>query len=253
MIRRTFSIAPSIGKKKEMRIWESGIRTWEDFLNAEDVCTVSDSRKGDCDSVISEAVDLLDSRDAVGLRGMLPRSEEWRLFGEFGDSAAFLDIETDGLSRESLVTAVTVHRKDRTVTLTHGRGLNTQSLSDALKDSSMLVTYNGSCFDIPILKYRYPLLSFDLPHLDLRFAAQKVGYRGGLSKLESDLGIERDSEICNVDGFEAVRLWRRWENNNDLDALEKLIEYNRADTVNLEPITEIVYPKLVRDYAGYIW
>ncbi len=253
MIKRTFSIAPSIGKKKEMRIWESGVRNWEEFLDAEEVCAVPLYRKGDCDNAISEAADLLKNGDSVGLSRMLPKSEEWRLFGEFGNGASYLDIETDGLSRDSLVTAVTVHRKNGTVTLTHGRDLNARNLSDALNGSSMLVTYNGSCFDIPVLKHSFPLLDFDLPHLDLRFAARRVGYSGGLKRLEIEMGIKRADEIDGVDGFEAVRLWKRWEKHNDSEALEKLIEYNRADTINLEPITKMVYPKLVKDYAGFIW
>ncbi|MGI6472209.1 MAG: ribonuclease H-like domain-containing protein [Candidatus Methanomethylophilaceae archaeon] len=253
MIKRTFCIAPSIGKKKEMCIWESGIRNWEEFLDAEEVCTVPVYRKGDCDRAISKAADLLKNRDSVGLGKITPKSEKWRMFGEFGDEAAYLDIETDGLSRDSLVTAVTVHRKNRTVTLVHGRELNSRNLSDALNGSTMLVTFNGSCFDIPILKNSFPSLDFEMPHLDLRFAARRVGFSGGLGRLETELGIERAEEIEGVDGFEAVRLWKRWEMYNDADALDKLVEYNRADTVNLERIAEIVYPKLVRDYAGFIW
>ena len=253
MIKRTFSIAPSIGKKKEMRIWESGIRDWNDFLDAEEVCTVSNVRKWDCDRVISEAAEMLNDRDSSGLGKLLPKSEEWRLFGEFGDGAAYLDIETDGLSHDSLVTAVTVHRKDRTVTMTHGRELNTRNLSDALEGSSMLVTFNGSCFDVPVLRRSFPLLNFDLPHLDLRFAARRVGHRGGLKQLEVDLGITRPDEIDDIGGIEAVRLWKRWERYNDQDALDRLVEYNRADTINLELITELIYPKLVKDYAGFVW
>ena len=71
--------------------------------------------------------------------------------------------------------------------------------------------------------------------------------------MEIEMGIKRADEIDGVDGFEAVRLWKRWEKHNDSEALEKLIEYNRADTINLEPITKMVYPKLVKDYAGFIW
>lgn len=253
MIRRTFSIAPTIGKKKEMRIWEFGIRNWEDFLEAEEVCSVPEYRRGDCNKAISDAIELLDERDSIGLNKMLPKSEEWRLFGEFGDSAAYLDIETDGLYRDSLVTAVTVHTKNDTVTLVHGRGLTSDRLTDVLKDASMLVTFNGSCFDIPVLKNSFPDLDFNLPHLDLRFASRKVGFRGGLKQLETDLKIRRTDNIEGVDGFEAVRLWKRWDRYGDQDALEKLVEYNRADTINLEEITQIIYPKLVKEYAGFIW
>lgn len=253
MIRHTFSIVPSVGKKKEMRIWESGVRDWDEFLAADTVCVVSDNKKDDFNRTISEACELLDNKDAMGLNSMLPKSEQWRLFGEFGGSAAYLDIETTGLERDSLVTVVTVHKKHDTVTLTHGRDLNSDTMSDALEGASMLVTFNGSCFDIPVLKNSFPRIDFGMPHMDLRFNSRKVGYRGGLKNLEAELGISRDDDIQNIDGFEAVRLWRRWDRNGDLDALEKLIEYNRADTINLEQIANVIYPRLVKEYAGYIW
>lgn len=253
MIRHTFSLAPSVGKKRERDLWNSGIRDWEDFLEADSVCSISDARKVDCDLAIEQAMDFLEERDINGLNSMLPKSDQWRIFGGFRDSAAYLDIETDGLDRDSLVTVVTVHKKNETVTLTHGRGLDSGSLSDALEGTSMLVTFNGSCFDIPVLKNSFPRLDFDMPHLDLRFASRKVGYRGGLKALEVELGISRGDDIVDVDGFEAVRLWKRWERNGDPDALERLVEYNKADTINLEYITEIIYPRLVREHAGYIW
>ncbi|HKM09145.1 MAG TPA: ribonuclease H-like domain-containing protein [Candidatus Methanomethylophilaceae archaeon] len=253
MIRHTFSLAPSVGKKREMDLWESGVRDWEDFLGADRVCAISDARKARCDLAIEHAMDLLKERDADGLNNILPRHDQWRIFGEFRDSAAYLDIETDGLDRDSLVTVVTVHKKNETVTLTHGRGLNSRSLSDALEGASMLVTFNGSCFDVPVLKNSFPGLNLNMPHLDLRFASLKVGLRGGLKNLEASLGITRGDNVIDVDGFEAVRLWRRWDRDGNLDALEKLIEYNKADTVNLEYITEIIYPKLVREHAGFIW
>ncbi len=253
MIRHTFSIAPSIGAKKEKRIWESGIRDWEDFLSADSVSHVSAGYKKKCDLVIGEAEELLDSGDALGLDGMFPQSEKWRLFGEFGKDAAYLDIETDGLDRTSLVTVVTVHTEKDTVTLTHGRDLDAGTLSDALDGAAMLVTFNGSCFDLPVLKESFPTLDLDYPHFDLRFGARKVGYRGGLKVIETQMGISRDEDIKEVDGFEAVRLWKRWERDGDADALNTLTEYNRADTVNLATVANNVYEKLVREYAGFVW
>ncbi len=253
MIRHTFRIAPSVGTKKERYIWESGVRDWDDFLASRSVCAVPDYRKKECDLAISKASELLDDGDAAGLNGLLPKSEQWRLFGEFGDRAAYLDIETDGLERDSLVTVVTVHTVKDTVTLVHGRGLDDGAISDALDGASMLVTFNGSCFDLPVLRESFPALDLTLPHLDLRFASRKVGYRGGLKNLEAEIGISRDEGIQGVDGFEAVRLWKRWCGRGDADSLERLTEYNRADTVNLKRVADAVYPRLVREYAGYIW
>ena len=43
----------------------------------------------------------------------------------------------------------------------------------------------------------------------------------------------RDEQVKNVDGFEAVRLWRRYQ-RGDEKALETLLIYNKEDIVNLK-------------------
>ena len=147
-----------------------------------------------------------------------------------------------------------ITRRDTlTTTLTEGIDLDAGTLAEALEGAKILVTFNGSCFDVPVLRNSFPEVDFDLPHYDLRFASKKVGYRGGLKPLEIEMGITREDEIEGVDGAMAVRLWHQWERHQDKDALDILTEYNRADTVNLETIAERIYKRLVTDYAGYRW
>ena len=253
MIDHTFQMLPSVGKKKERSIWESGVRTWDEFLSSPDVPGIKSGSKEKDDIIVMQALDLLDAGDSALLGDLIPKAEHWRMYDRFRDGAAYLDIETDGLSRDSLVTVVTVHRKSGTTTLTEGIDLDAESLSDALDGAKMLVTFNGSCFDVPVLRNSFPNVDFDLPHYDLRFASRKVGYRGGLKPLEIEMGISRSDDIEDVDGAMAVRLWHQWERHRDEDALEILREYNRADTVNLEEIAGRIYRRLVTDYAGYIW
>lgn len=253
MIEHTFQILPSVGAKKEMGIWEAGIRSWDDFLSAERIDCVKPALKERGDAVLTQASELLDDGESRLLGDMVPRGEHWRMFGHFRDDAAYLDIETDGLSRDALVTVVTVHRKRRTCTLTEGIDLSAETLSDALDGSKILVSFNGSCFDVPVLRNSFPGIDLDLPHFDLRFASRKVGYRGGLKPLEIDLGITRSDDIEGVDGAMAVRLWKQWQRNGDRDALDILTEYNRADTMNLERIADIIYGRLVTEHACYRW
>lgn len=253
MIRNTFVLLPSVGPKKEKAIWESGVRTWDDFVSSEMVSTMKPVAKENADVVLTQAMELMDEGECGALADMTPKGEHWRLFGDFKGNAKYLDIETDRLSRDSLVTVVTVHSKKETVTLTHGIDLDPETLSDALDGTDLLVTFNGSCFDVPVLRNSFPTVDLDMPQFDLRFASRKVGYRGGLKPLEIDLGIHRADEIDGMDGADAVRLWKMWERHDDRDALDMLTEYNRADTVNLEAIADVIYDRLVREHAGFVW
>lgn len=253
MIRNTFVMLPSVGAKKERAIWESGIRTWDDFISSDSVPAMRPEVKERGDILLTQACELLDDRDCSALADITPKPEHWRLFGDFRDGASYLDIETDGLSRDALVTVVTVHSSRGTVTLTEGIDLSPETLSDALEGTEILVTFNGSCFDVPVLRNSFPEVDFDYPQFDLRFASRKVGYRGGLKPLEIDLGITRADEIDGMDGADAVRLWKMWERHGDRDSLDILTEYNRADTVNLERIADVIYGRLVREHAGFVW
>jgi len=253
MIEHTFQMLPSVGAKKERNLWEEGILDWDDFLAADSIGCVKPALKERSDPIVMQALDLLKEDDAFALSDLFPKSEHWRLYDHFKDDTAYLDIETDGLSRDSLVTVVTVHRKDGTYTLTEGFDLGPESLSEALEGVKMLVTFNGSCFDVPVLRNSFPQVDLDIPQFDLRFASRKVGFKGGLKPLEIELGIHRSDDIIDVDGAMAVRLWHQWERNSDEDALNILREYNRADTINLEYIAGVIYGRLVTDHAGFRW
>jgi len=253
MIEHTFQLLPSVGAKKERNLWESGIRDWDDFLSADCIDCVKPALKERADPILMQAEELLKAEDAGALSELIPKPEHWRMYDRFKDDAAYLDIETDGLSRDSLVTVVTVHRKDRTYTLTEGFDLDSESLSKALEGTKLLVTFNGSCFDVPVLRNSFPEVDLDIPQYDLRFASRKVGFKGGLKPLEIELGIQRSDDIEGVDGAMAVRLWHHWKKNADEDALNILQEYNRADTINLEYIAGEIYGRLVREHAGYRW
>ena len=57
--------------------------------------------------------------------------------------------------------------------------------------------------------------------------------------------MERSRDIQGMDGYQAVMLWHahQW---GEKGALEKLIRYNTADIVNLEPLMEIAYEKMIQ-------
>ena len=246
MIENTFQILPSVGAGRERRMWDSGILTWKDFTECGSVCGISPGSKSAFNMILEEASGYLEDGDSRSLGEMVPRREHWRMYERFKENTAFFDIETDGLERDSTVTVVTVCKGDKVTTLVEGDGLDAESLSEAFGDPAMIVSFNGSCFDLPVLRYSFPALDLEVPHFDLRFGCRRAGYTGGLKNIEIALGLARDDEIGGLDGMDAVRLWRQWTRAGDRRSLDLLIGYNRADTVNLKKLADMMYRGLVR-------
>jgi uncharacterized protein YprB with RNaseH-like and TPR domain len=242
--RRTFQILPSLAKGKERKLWVNGIKDWDKFRAENKVVGISAERKAVMDRHLDRAESFLDRGRTDFFCKILPTVEHWRLYDRFRGETAFLDIETDGRSPYSTVTVVGIYRDGRSVTLVRNQDLHAGSIAKALDGVKLLVTFNGSSFDLPILAYHFPLAVPMVPHFDLRHACRRAGMQGGLKSVEKQMGIARAREVEFVTGEEAVYLWRAWERSGRLNALKLLKRYNEEDTVNLRPIAEHVYETL---------
>ena len=142
---------------------------------------------------------------------------------------AYLDIET---AFDGSVTVVGIYRAgERTIQLVGG-GVNDVRLYEALDGVTSLVTFNGTCFDLPVLRKRlFADLKREYQHCDLMYICRKRGLRGGLKLIEQRLGIAR--ETAGISGWDAPRLWQRYDMLGDQAALELLLRYNWEDVVNL--------------------
>lgn len=244
MIRRTFCFLEGIGRIREHDIWQQGIKSWDDFLNTPNIRGISNQKKEMLDKKVLEAKEKLESQDFAYFCRCLPRSEQWRLYRYCKNQIAFLDIETTGLSYQNEITAVSLYDGKKIKTLISGFDLEEKRLRGLLDQYDMIVTFNGSLFDLPFIKKKFPSVNLDIPHMDLRFCGERVGLSGGLKKIEKDLGFVRPESIQEVNGYEAVMLWRRWEIQHDHEALDKLIKYNQQDVLNLKRLADIVYQRL---------
>ena len=240
MLENTFIILRGIGCRTEKKLWQKGILTWEDFLTSSTIPWISLPRKDEYDVHISRALENLKNNNSRYFSRCLHPSEHWRTYETWKENACFLDIETTGFYHG--ITMVGIYSAHGYTPFVKGINLERNTLQEEIEQYSMLVTFYGKAFDLPFIE-RELGITIHVPHLDLCFAGRKIGLHGGLKKVERKLGISREEDIQGLDGFDAVRLWRAYERGDDL-SLDTLIRYNRADTVNLEVLADIIFAKL---------
>ena len=231
MLENTFIHIPGVGAVTERRLWERGIIDWEGFLRS-GAPLLPPGRDILARRILRKSIEH--RRDISFFAEILPRPEMWRLFDSFRDRAVYLDIETSGgWGGWDEITVIGLYDGVEVKSFINGANLDAFEIEVARYD--LVVTFNGTCFDLPYIRRTFPSISLPPAHVDLRFLMAQMGFRGGLKKIERDCGITRDLDIRDMDGFEAVRLWQDHLRGSD-SALEMLLRYNRADIVNLEPL-----------------
>jgi len=156
---------------------------------------------------------------------------------------AYLDIETTGLTPDWCeITVIGIHLcrgQDVDSVQLVGRDITVEGILEALEGVDVLYTYNGSRFDLPFIHAQLGLnLEHHFPHRDLMYDCWRKNLRGGLKGVERQLGIKR--RLADMDGLQAVKLWWKYVETFDLDALDTLLEYNKEDVVNLKVLKEML-------------
>ncbi|MDA8154956.1 MAG: ribonuclease H-like domain-containing protein [Actinomycetota bacterium] len=246
MIEHTFSILKGVGPGLERRLWRKGILNWADFIAAE-VSFISPERKKIFDARLSEATGRLASGDMRYFARALRRGEHWRLFDLLAVrklAPLCLDIETNGwdIASGGYPTVVGVYDGLEYRAYVRGENLTRQALEEEFAGCDYLITFFGSGFDMPFLKDSMGVV-FEGLHFDLAFGARRLGMKGGLKKLEDQMGVFRDDCVRGMDGYDAVKLWRR-AGQGDEEARRLLILYNKYDTVNLMEMAGTLYGML---------
>jgi uncharacterized protein len=242
VLTKTFLHIPGIGKTTEAALWRQGCADWDCLLEGLGTYSCGRADKQDVREHLERSKQCLEERIHQYFFYTLGMKEAWRAFPDFRDKVVYLDIETDGgMSGDSVTTIGLFDGKDYKVFV---KGENLEDFRDAITHYGMIVTFFGGGFDIPMLQRRFKGHRFDQIHIDLCPALRRLGFKGGLKKIEKQLGIQRGEEVDGLNGYDAVILWRRYQYQHDTAALEKLIAYNREDVVNLEHLAEIAYDGL---------
>ena len=235
MIKNSFIFLEKVGKRKERNIWKQ-VKDWNEFLEIECVKGIAKGKKSYYDRKIEEAKKALLSENSVYFVGKLPKVEMWRLYNYFKEECGYLDIEVDSYGKVILVGISDYYNSNFFVKEVN---LDRKSIEKELLKFKVLITFNGSSFDLPKLKKQFGV-EIKVPHIDLKPLCVNLGLKGGLKEVEKELNLRRPRHLKG----NPVSLWKAFHASGDKEYLDLLIEYNREDIENLKGVIERVYRQL---------
>jgi uncharacterized protein len=241
LLEATFIHAQGIGRVTEKRLWDAGILTWQDYLAANQTLPLTSTQKSLLTPTVEESIARLEEEDFAWFRERLPASEHWRAVPAFGHRLAFVDIETNGGMRPTDLTVVGVF--DGRILKQFVKGINLEEFPAALDEAAIIVTFFGTGFDIPFLRRAYPHLEMPQMHVDLCFVLKRLGIKGGLKRIEQQMGIQRQNATRGLTGWDAVRLWREYRSGRQ-QSLETLLAYNADDVRNMSDLLAEAYRRM---------
>lgn len=161
-----------------------------------------------------------------------------------------IDTETTGLAGGSGTRAFLIGAADwqdgslrvRQLLLTSlvAEGAMLDAFAGWLTERPILLSYNGKCFDVPLLRTRMRLhrrdpKALDLPHVDLLYGVRRR-YRQRwencrLATAERELlDLARANDLP---GSEAPAAFRRWLRDGEAEGITRAAEHNAQDLVSL--------------------
>lgn len=128
-----------------------------------------------------------------------------------------------------------------------------RELFDWVGPNAVLVSYNGKCFDVPLLAVRLKMHRIDvdpglLRHLDLMYGVRRA-YRGHWPDCRLQTAEKRLLDLHRKDdlpGSEAPAAWQAWLRISATSQLVRVTAHNHQDVVSLA----LLHRRLLSDYAG---
>lgn len=236
MIGGCFRHIRGIGSKTDAALRGRGFTSWHECLSREGEIPFNGRRRAAFIASVRSSLDALGAGHIDYFTESFPTSEHWRILADFFDCATFIDVETTGISwHASQVSVIAAHHRGKLHSFVQGENLD--DFLDCADEAELVVTFNGNSFDIPFLERAFHVPTLCRAHVDLRWIAWHLGYRGGLKAIERQMGIRRPSHIEGIDGFEAVELYYRWL-QGDGASRKTLIRYCMGDVISTRLVAE---------------
>ena len=231
MLTHTFVLLRGISPRQERTLWKQGITTWKAFQTTPRIPGISERRKRAYDLQLAYFQSQLDRADIRIFQRLLPTRYHYRLSAHC--RPIYLDIETYGARRDQQISIICLADSEHTMLL-NAQHTSRETLLSLLANYDAIVTYNGSAYDLPRIEHHYQI-RLDHARIDLRHLLARLGHRGGLKRIETHYGIQRDQYLRAGD---PLLLWRHYQASHDDHYLEILSDYIRADTESLIQLHE---------------
>lgn len=245
MLENTFIILNRITLNSEKKLWEQGITTWKQFLETKTIKGISKLRKSYYDKQLTTAKKEYLKKNWAYFANILSSSEQWRLYSELKDDCVYLDIET---FEPKTISILGMFSQNEYFPFVFGKNLEKSAFLQFLDQFSMIVTFNGTSFDLPLIEHFFGISLKEKLHFDVRHAAKKIRLEGGLKSIEKQLNIRRESTIT---GGDAIRLFKVNLINSNDENFQKILDYNEEDCKNLEHVCTYVVNNLKNDFLFY--
>src|SRR5450759_4944302 len=208
-------------------------------------------RVGDCEVADGDTLRLLDPTLAPRAAGEATRQDD----DGPGSRTLFVDLETTGLSGGAGTVAVLVGcgwfdmdafqvRQFVLTSYAKERAL-LSAVADCFGATSLLVTYNGKTFDVPMMETRWMFHRMPLPlesvrHFDMLHPARRLwrsredegGCRlGNLERVLCDV-----TRVGDVPGMDSPGRYFTFLRTGDARPLEPVLEHNRLDLISLAAV-----------------
>jgi uncharacterized protein YprB with RNaseH-like and TPR domain len=170
----------------------------------------------------------------------LPSSHWKELYEKFKHQALCVDVEATYWNGPISIVGVYKPKEGEIeyTAFVMGKNLTTANLKQAFEGCRLLITFNGTNYDVPEIKKQFPgVIPENIPVVDLYLLARRLDLNAGLKTLEQNFKIFRRKSVDSKKKI-STKMWRKYEQTGDEKFLNILIEYNREDTINLYPLAE---------------
>ena len=153
MLKSTFQHLKGISKKKEQELWNNGTLTWDMYKKKIGEQFTLFDRDYSHHKLI-ETEKSYKNQDMVFFKENLNPSEYYRIALEYPNDVLFLDIETTGLSLyydKITIVGWSLGKKYGVYQIDGDENL----LKIALSTAKVIVTFNGTMFDLKFLKKHF--------------------------------------------------------------------------------------------------